>query len=232
MGYSSRKDQGVGGGEFDAVSFAIARVVGSSGSVTGFDVDDVKVQLARQEAEHERLDNVDFRRASVDDLDDDAEYDLVYSRFLFTHLRDPASALRRLLRATKSGGVVIVEDIDHSGIFSHPACPALERYVSLYNKVVRSRGADPEIGPKLPALFRQVGVREVHVSHIQPAFIDGEAKRVHQITLENVGPALVASLLVTEADLIALTRALDEFVESPETIVSFPRIFQIWARRV
>jgi len=81
-------------------------------------------------------------------------------------------------------------------------------------------------------LFRQVGVREVHVSHFQPAFIDGEAKRVHQITLENVGPALVASLLVTEADLIALTRALDEFVESPETIVSFPRIFQIWARRV
>jgi ubiquinone/menaquinone biosynthesis C-methylase UbiE len=196
------------------------------------DLDDTKVQLARHEADRERLGNVDFRVSSVDRLEDDAEFDLTYARFLLTHLRDPADALRRLVRATNAGGVVVVEDIDHSGVFSHPHCRALELSVSLYNRVVRSKGADPEIGPKLPALFREVGLSELHLSHVQPVFRDGEAKRVHQNTLENIAPALVAGSLATDAEVETLARALDEFVERPDTIVSFPRIFQVWARRM
>lgn len=221
-------DAGCGAGD---VSMGLARLVGASGSVAAFDVDDIKIQLARQDADGEQLGNVEFRTSSVDQFEDVAEYDLVYARFLLTHLRDPAGALRRLMRAAKAGGAVVVEDIDHSGVFSHPPSPALERFVGLYNRVVRARGADPEIGPRLPALFREVGLSELHLSHTQPVFMDGEAKRVHQITLENIASALLASSLATDAELEALARALDEFVERPDTIVSFPRIFQVWARR-
>jgi len=221
-------DVGCGGGD---VTFGMARMVGPSGHVTGIDLDDVKVQLGRREAEREHLGNVDFRVASVDQLEDVAAFDLTYSRFLLTHLPHPAAALRRMVRATRTGGVVVVEDIDHSGIFSHPPCPALEQHVSLYNRVVRLKGADPELGSKLPALFRQVGLSGAHLSHVQPVFLDGEAKRVHQITLENIAAALVASSLATDAELETLIRALDEFVERADTIVSFPRVFQVWARR-
>lgn len=189
------------------------------------------MQLARQGADRTQLANVEFRVASIDELEDDAEYDLTYTRFLLTHLRDPAAALRRLVRATKPGGVLVVEDIDHSGVFCYPPCPAVDQHVSLYDRVVRSKGADPELGPRLPALFREVGLTTLHVSHVQPVFMDGDAKRLHQITLENIAPALVASSLATEAELEVLVRALDEFVERTDTIVSFPRVFQVWARR-
>ena len=221
-------DVGCGGGD---VGFAMARLVGALGSVTGIDTDEAKIQLAREEAERDELGNVVLRLGSVDQLDADAEYDLVYARFLLTHLRDPADALRRMARAARIGGVVVVEDIDHSGTFSYPACPAIERHVALYNDVVRLRGADPEIGPKLPGLFRRVGLRDPHVSHVQPVFTDGDAKRIHQITLENIRPAVAASQLATDAELDALIETMNDFADRPDTIVSTPRVFQVWARR-
>jgi hypothetical protein len=126
---------------------------------------------------------------------------------------------------------VIVEDMAHAGIFSYPASRALQTHVRLYNQVVRLRGADPEIGPKLPALFSQGGLQIGQVAHVQPAFIEGEAKRIHQITLENIAPALIAAGLATAPEIDDLFAALGDFVQNPETIVSFPRIFQVWARR-
>ena len=221
-------DVGCGAGD---VSLALARIVGASGSVNGVDQDEIKVQFAREDADRERLNNAQFRVSNVEQLDDDAEYDLVYARFLLTHLRDPAAVLRRMMRATRPGGVIVVEDIDHTSVFSYPHSPALEQFVGLYNRVVRSRGADPEIGPKLPGLFREVGLAELHVSHVQPVYIDGEAKQIHRITLDNIAPALTAAGFATDAELEVLIRALDAFLTRSDTLVSTPRIFQVWARR-
>ena len=67
--------------------------------------------------------------------------------------------------------------------------------------------------------------------HVQPVFADGDAKRLHQITLENIRPAVTASELATDGELDALIQSLDDFVERPETFVSTPRVFQVWARR-
>jgi len=221
-------DVGCGAGD---VSLALARMVGASGSVNGVDQDEVKLQFAREDADRERLNNVQFRASNVEQLEDDAEYDLVYARFLLTHLRDPEAVLRRMMRATRPGGVIVVEDIDHAGVFSYPHSPALDQFVGLYNRIVRSRGADPEIGPKLPGLFREVGLTEMHVSHVQPVYMDGEPKQIHRITLDNIAPALIGAGFSTDAELEALTRALDAFLARPDTLVSTPRIFQVWARR-
>ena len=183
-------DVGCGGGD---VTFEMARLVGSSGMATGIDMDSTKIQLAQQEAEHEAITNIKLLGLDIDHLDYEAEYDLVYARFLLTHLSDPVNALQRMANAAKPDGVVVVEDMDHSGIFCYPACPALKQHVSLYNRIIRLKGADSEIGPKLPALFRQVGLHDLHLSHVQPAFIEGEAKRIHQIALENIAPAVIAT---------------------------------------
>ena len=221
-------DIGCGGGD---VTLEMARLVGASGLVLGVDMDKVKMQLAKQEAEREAITNVEFLALGIDDLDYEAEYDLVYARLLLTHLRDPVDALQRMMNAAKPGGRVVVEDMDHSGIFCYPMCPALEQHISLYNQAIRLKGADPEIGPKLPALFHQVGLEDLHFSHVQPAFIEGDAKGIHQITLENIAPAVIAAGLSTEAEVNALFSELDNFVQNPQTIMSFPRIFQVWAYR-
>ncbi|MBT3928289.1 MAG: class I SAM-dependent methyltransferase [Rhodospirillaceae bacterium] len=221
-------DVGCGGGN---VTLAMARLVGPSGMATGIDMDSAKMQMAQQDAEREKIANASFRVLDAGSPAYGEGYDLVYARLLLTHLSDPLSTLKLMINAARPGGIIVVEDMDHSAIFCYPACPALEKHLSQYDRMVRSNGADPDIGPKLPALFRQAGLADLHFSHVQPAFMAGEAKQIHQITLENVAPAAIAAGLASEAEIDALSSELDGFAQNPETIMSYPRIFQLWAQR-
>ena len=79
-------DVGCGGGD---VSFDLASLVGITGSVVGVDLDATKLELARGDAEQAEVSNVEFRVADVVDGLGEEEYDVVYARFVLTHLREP-----------------------------------------------------------------------------------------------------------------------------------------------
>jgi SAM-dependent methyltransferase len=221
-------DLGCGGGD---VTLTLARLVAASGSVVGIDVDSVKLDLARANADDAGLRHVTYEVGDAATFDANDEYDVVYARLLLTHLAEPATTLARMVAAAKPGGVVAVEDLDHSAVFVHPALPALDRYVGLYNEVARRRGGDPEIGPKLFGMFRRADLVDVALTTAQPVLTDGPAKRIHQITLENVRDAMYAEGVATPDDLDPLAAELEEFCADADTIVAFPRIFQVFGRR-
>ena len=70
-----------------AVSLELA---GPTGSVVGLDVDQAKLNLARQAARERGLGNVVFEAGDVNAWGAPGEYDLVYRRFLLRHLARPA----------------------------------------------------------------------------------------------------------------------------------------------
>jgi ubiquinone/menaquinone biosynthesis C-methylase UbiE len=219
-------DVGCGSGE---VSRRLARAVGPEGAVVGVDMDAAILENARREAARQGL-SVSFRPGSATALDGDGDYDLVYARFLLTHLREPEAALRQMARAARPGGVVVVEDIDCSGQFCYPACAAHERYKALYQAVVRRRGGDPTIGPRLLGLFLAAGLPDPRVDLVQPIFREGEGKRVAPITMEHIREAVVAAGLASDAEIDGIVAGLDTFARDPTTLQSLPRIFQVWAR--
>jgi ubiquinone/menaquinone biosynthesis C-methylase UbiE len=221
-------DVGCGGGN---TALSMARIVGPTGRVVGIDMDPVKMSLAARDAAAQNLTNVEFRTGDATALDEDAEYDLVYARVLLTHLADPDEVLARMVRATKPGGPVVLEDLDHTAVFCHPRCAALERYVELYNELSRRRGGDPEIGPKLVGLMRRAGLEHIRVGVVQPVFLEGQAKRIHQLTLDNIADAVLATGLADAQGVEALKAELDAYADDPDTMVSFPRIFQVIGRR-
>jgi SAM-dependent methyltransferase len=225
-------DAGCGGGD---VTLELAGRAGSTGRVVGVDFDNEKLAMARTEAGAAGR-NVEYRRADVTTEDPGAGFDLVYTRFLLTHLRDPAGACDRLRRALRPGGAVIVEDIDLSGSFCHPDCPAYRRYCEVYVATARARGVDPNIGPRLPELLRGAGFEHVGVSAVQPVGavsegLEGDVKLACALTLENIAEAAVAAGVAEREE---LDRAIDElyrFAADAVTLMSFPRIVQAWARR-
>jgi SAM-dependent methyltransferase len=213
-----------------AVTFKLARRVGPTGEAVGIDRDERCLELARQEAVRRGLAPT-FRTASVDDLRDEGVYDLVYSRFLLTHLSEPGRAVERLARAARPGGLMVVEDIEFAAHFSHPACPAFDRYVSLYQQAVRRKGADPEIGPRLLGLLLDAGLRHVEVEVVQPTFRRGPAKLIAQVTMEHIREAVVAAGLASSGEVDTIVAELARFARNPRTLLSLPRIFQVWGRR-
>src|SRR6185369_12151817 len=166
-------DLGCGGGD---VTRGIARLVGPSGHVLGIDMDQVKLEGARQEAVRQNLENVEFQAANIYDWCAEAAYDRIYARFLLTHLPDCPTALSIMRRALRPGGVLVVEDIDFTGSFCYPACAAYQRYLDLYREVVRRRRGDADIGPKLHSLLTAAGLQGVNMSLAQPFHVDQEEK--------------------------------------------------------
>jgi ubiquinone/menaquinone biosynthesis C-methylase UbiE len=222
-------DVACGGGD---VSIDISKLIGPSGSVLGVDFDETKIGIAQEEAKQRGIDNVSFQSLDVNELDVDGQFDLVYVRFLLTHLDNSAEVLNKIIRAAKFGGVVVIEDIDVSGRVCYPPCEAFDRYLDFYNRTVRKRGGDPDIGHKLPKMVLDAGLDQMQFQAIQPTFMDvGDGKLLSLVTLETIAPAVFADELASEDEFQAIYRDFKDFIHQPDTIVSLPRIFQVWGYR-
>jgi SAM-dependent methyltransferase len=221
-------DAACGGGD---VTFALARHVGPNGHVTGLDLDEEKVKATGDAAKSQGLTNVSFEVADVSGPWPVTGIDLVYARFILTHLREPEALLRQALAALRPGGTVLVEDIDIAGHFSYPDCTAFKAYYELYIALSRRRGGDPLIGRRLPLLLEQAGFDKVEATVVQPFSRKGGPKEVSVLTLDATSEGLLAEKLVTPEELAQLKQELAAFVQRPDTIVSMPRIFQAWGRK-
>lgn len=223
-------DVGCGSGE---VTVELARLVGPHGHVTAIDADPIVLEHARTRVAEAgwRATFVcaDVMRAYPDEVPRD--HDVGYARFLLTHVVAPETALAHLCSATRTGGTVVVEDVDIPGHFCHPPSAAFARYVELYLAVARHRGGDPAIGPRLPALLHEAGVGDVQVAVAQPVFLDGDGKRVAQLTLAGIREAAIAAGAADGAEIDALVERLDAERRAPGTLQSITRIVQAWGVR-
>ena len=220
-------DVGCGGGD---ATCEIARIVGPRGRAVGIDMDATKIELARSEATDAGL-AVDFRVSDAGESAGTAEFDVVYARFLLTHLRDPAALVAQMVGHLRPGGTVVVEDIDFRGHFCHPDSPAFGRYVDLYSQVVRRRGGDPDIGPRLPSLLHGAGLADVQMNVVQPAGMAGDVKLIAPLTMENIAEAVLTEELASREEVDGVVRELYAFAEDPRTVLSVPRVVQAWGRR-
>ncbi|MDQ3252353.1 MAG: class I SAM-dependent methyltransferase [Acidobacteriota bacterium] len=98
------------------------------GKAVGADLDGTKIEIARREAAELGIANVEYRLLGIREHLPALAFDLVYARFLLTHLPDPANAVKAFYAALKPGGLLIVEDVDASGCFVFPESKAFWRF--------------------------------------------------------------------------------------------------------
>jgi ubiquinone/menaquinone biosynthesis C-methylase UbiE len=218
-------DVGCGGGD---VCWDLAELVGPSGKVVGIDLDEVKIDLARREAGERGIRNVEFRTADITTAEIGEQFDFVFMRFVLTHLREPSDAVSTIRRAIRPGGVLAATDIDFRGNFCYPDCPAFWRYVELYTEAVRRRGADANIGPRLPSLLIEHGFENVAMNVSNPADLKGELKLLAPITMESIADTVISAQLASPDDTARVVTELYEFARMPNTVVSLPRLVEAW----
>ena len=222
-------DVGCGGGD---LSLDLARLVGARGSVLGIDFDKVKIEVARKEAEEAGMANVEFCAVDVTDGELPCPaFDLIYMRFVLTHLREPQQAVERLFGVLVPGGQMIVEDIDFSGSFSYPASSAFAAYVDLYRRAALARGVDPDIGPRLPTMLESAGLASIEMHVVQPAAQRGEVKLLNPVTMEAIADAAIAAGLATGTQIERIVNELYRAARDDTTVMSVPRIVQVWGRK-
>ena len=221
-------DIGCGSGD---VTLELARRVGPKGRAVGADIDSTKLDLCRADATNLSVSNVEYRSIDIRERPERPEFDVVHARFLLTHLSDPAGAVNAFYDHLKPGGLVIVQDIDFTGLFVYPDSHAFRRYHELYCTAVRNRGGDPDIGPRLPLLLKERGFADIKVNVTQPVGCEGEVKVINALTMENIGDAVLADELATREEIDEIVRELYEYAADPKTIAGTPRIVQAWGRK-
>ena len=97
-------DVGCGWGD---TALALAKKIGSGGSVTGLDCCDAFLEKGRADAVSSGLDNLRFIAADVQDYPFEPEYDLCFSRFGMMFFSNPVAAMRNIHRALKPGGELL-----------------------------------------------------------------------------------------------------------------------------
>jgi ubiquinone/menaquinone biosynthesis C-methylase UbiE len=221
-------DVGCGSGD---VTLKMAAVVGTEGNVVGVDRDQSILRFAGQEAEQRGL-PVTYRCLAAEELAEETAYDLVFSRYLLSHLPRPQRAVEAMVRAVRAGGRLVLEDVFFPGHVCYPANAAFDRYLELYQAVaLAEEGGDAAIGPRLLGLALDAGLVEVRVGLVVPTFRDGDGKRVAQITMEHIQEAVVAAGLATGQQMDEVVAELCRFAEDDRTLMSIAPTFQVWGRK-
>lgn len=219
-------DLGCGSGD---VTLELARRVGPQGIVVGVDMDDSVLQHARQSSATENL-AIQWRNGHAEQLAETGQYDLIYSRFLLSHLAKPSEVLLRMRAALRPAGRVVIEDIDITTHSHWPESHAFQRYTEIYSATARARGADSSIGPRLPALLVEAGFADVQVAISMPVFRVGEGKSIARITLDNIADAAIAAQFTTRAEIDQLLLELAQHEADPRSIQTAAQAFQCVGR--
>ena len=221
-------DVGCGGGD---VTLKMAALVGAEGRVVGVDRDQSILQLARREADKQGL-PVTFRRLEAEQLAEESAYDLVFARYLLSHLPRPQRAVEAMVRAARPGGRVVLEDVFFPGHICYPSNAAFDRFVELYQAVARAKeGGDAAIGVRLLEMALEAGLVEVRVGLVVPTFRDGEGKWVTQVTMEHIRGAVVGAGLASDPEVDNIVGELGRLAEDDRTLMSMAPTFQVWGRK-
>ncbi len=222
-------DLGCGAGH---VTRRLAALVGQTGRVVGLDLDPLKLATARAEADRAGLGNVEFGIADATAWSETARFDLVYGRFIVSHLPERPAFIARSRDALRPSGTLVLEEIDFTGCFCYPANAAYARYCELYVQVIARRGGDANVGAKLYGLCLDAGLEDVHVNLVQPTHCGSAPEKALSLsTMINIADAVLAEGLAGEDEVRDTIAELTAFTEDPRSTIACPRVFQVRCRR-
>jgi len=147
-------DCGCGPGTITA---GLAQIV-SPGNVTGIDLEESQLDLARENAARLGLANVEFARGDVASLPyRDNLFDAVFSHAMLEHMHDPLAVLTEMRQVLKPGGIAAIRCIDLGATLIAPADTAVTKAYDIWLKFRQHCGGDPFMGRRLRALLREAG---------------------------------------------------------------------------
>jgi ubiquinone/menaquinone biosynthesis C-methylase UbiE len=213
-------DTGCGTGD---VMRLMGTIVKHSGSVSGIDIDKTIGEEALSIVKNLKNSNYSFQQFDITRNDPGPEkYDFVFARFLLVHMTDPIDIIKKLFRAVKPGGTLLIQDYDFSSIKAGKKLRAITDYMrQINNEAFLRTGKDPEMGTNLSEYFANTigNANGTDASSIITSFKEGA------MMIKAVAQALTPVLLKLN---ITTRERLNQFFDDLEKGSREENIFFLW----
>jgi len=224
-------DIGCGPGE---VMRLMGEIVGSEGSVTGVDVDGdigrealdvLRTAASSQYAFHE----IDVE--SSDRVPGDP-FDVAFARFTLFHLKETVAFLRKMMRWTKPGGIIVVQEYDFESWEPYPKLDEVVEAIQTFRTVAVRAGRDTRLGFKLPAYFIEAGLGAPDGTDVA-GFLTKVAVRgcMVQEVYNSVFPVAQKLGIADEASRQRILGAIDEAIQAGGWYQLSPLLIGAWKCR-
>ena len=160
-------------------------------------------------------------------------YDVIFARWVFLFLPDPAAHVRQLVRALGPGGVLAVEDYQRETLRMIPPPAAWERFLAADRAFFETQGGDASIGARLPVLFTQAGLELVNITPTVRSGHPGSPvwNWLSAYFLGGVIDRLAGLGGFTAADARQLTREWIAASKEPASLLMGPALIDVVGRR-
>ena len=157
-------------------------------------------------------------------------------RLVLLDLADPASALKRLCRFLRPGGLVVFHEMDMTTARCVPPVPLYDRVLYWLTETFRRGGVELDMGSRLFATFRRAGLPPPEMVLRAPieGTLDSPAFAYVTSTLGSLLPMAERLGVVTAAEVQIETLAdrLRDEVARLDAVVILPALVGAWTRTI
>lgn len=178
--------------------------------------------------------NIEVRRCDITcDPVEHNHYDLVHSRFLLMHMKDPAEVLRRMAAALRPGGFLIAAEPDNDVAGSvDPAHPLSGLFDTGYRKRIDFASTagitDLCFGKMLPVYMEALGLVQTGNEAFVRVFHGGDPfARMWIKTWNRMDEAVIANGVLSEWEVAEIRRAY----EDPTFLFRAQLTQSVWGRK-
>ena len=206
--------------------------VGPSGRVVGLERESRILDAARQAAaQHSLL--VEFVQGDATSLDLPADsFDFVHERTVLLNVHDPATVIAEMVRIARPGGVVALQEPDHSGWVCDPPHPAWDPLLAELLAAYRRNGKNFNTGRRIARALRDAGLTDVQVQVSARVTQAGEYYQTFLLTLTSLmRDQIITGGRLTAAELDGQVASLRAHLEKPGALTCMATMWQAWGTK-
>jgi len=207
--------------------------VGPTGSVTGVEMSDDAVTMARRFVAERGLTNVEVRHGNGKATGlPRASFDVATARLVLVNIPEPEQVVAEMVALVRPGGVVALHEADWCVHVCDPPLPAWGRLMAALRTYSEANGIDLFIGRRVPRMLRVAGIVDIRVSPLIHVYPPGNTRRpIFLQFVTNLRDRIVAQGLLSEAEFDEAIAQLAAHLDDPGTLVVSHLFFQVWGRK-
>jgi ubiquinone/menaquinone biosynthesis C-methylase UbiE len=224
-------DMGCGFGD---TTFLMSKLVGHDGKVLGMDVNPECIEMAKRKLKASGINNIEFAVGNAYDTGlKESSFDLIFSRFLFQHLKDCNAVIEEMSRIVLESGTICTEELDHGLWISYPEEPAIDSLRKCYIRLLEIYGSDPYIARKLYKIFLETNLKpNVSAYSICVPMIKEPHNALGVKIAEVLKDKIVKNDLMSIQDFDVMLKGLVDYSRTPDGMVMYAITFRVWGKKI